>query len=112
MARILLVDDNVDIRNFCKTLLEGHGYDVGSCADGSQALEILKEEEFDLIITDVAMPVMRGDELSVKAKALYPQLPIIMTSTQLPPRHQADIFLPKPYMIDNLLSAIDSLLAK
>jgi CheY-like chemotaxis protein len=54
------------------------GYEVKTASGGSEALEILEHESFDLVITDFNMPGIKGDELAVKIKARWPRKPVIM----------------------------------
>ena len=58
--RVLLVEDETDLRKMMKILLELHGYDVIEAADGYEAVEKAVEQEPDLILMDIAMPVMDG----------------------------------------------------
>ena len=58
--RVLLVEDETDLRKMMKILLELHGYDVLEAADGYEAVEKAVSEEPDLILMDIAMPVMDG----------------------------------------------------
>lgn len=58
--RVLLAEDETDLRKMMKILLELHGYDVIEAADGYEAVEKAVEEEPDLILMDIAMPVMDG----------------------------------------------------
>jgi DNA-binding response OmpR family regulator len=69
---ILVVDDNADYLNMLKGALYAQGYDVHTAADGTTACEVLKESEFDLIISDVKMP--DGDGLKLHAFARESEL--------------------------------------
>jgi two-component system cell cycle sensor histidine kinase/response regulator CckA len=77
--RILLVEDKEALRRATARLLVEHGYDVLVAADGVEALEILELDQhgIDLVLTDVAMPRMRGDELADRLLALGMMLPVI-----------------------------------
>jgi CheY-like chemotaxis protein len=81
---ILLVDDEKAVREVLTRGLQEKGYRVLEAADGSQALEILRDtaDEIDLVITDVAMPGMTGIELAHKGLELRPFLPFIFVSGQ------------------------------
>ena len=63
MAKILVVDDEEDIRLLVRTLLEGEGYEVEGADCGKTALEKMKKEKFDLVIIDFFMPEMSGRQL-------------------------------------------------
>jgi CheY-like chemotaxis protein/chemotaxis signal transduction protein len=67
-AHILVVDDSYTTRELEKTILESFGYEVETSVDGVDALEKIKKNPFDLILTDVQMPKMNGFELTVALK--------------------------------------------
>jgi CheY-like chemotaxis protein len=69
MMSILIVDDEFDSRRALEILLELQGYEVSSAAGGSEALAMLREKEFDVILTDWMMPVMSGGELISRIRA-------------------------------------------
>ena len=58
MASILVVDDELSMREFLTILLEKQGYTVTTAADGAKALAIAQKESFDLVISDIRMPAM------------------------------------------------------
>ena len=80
---ILVVDDSITTRILEKNILENHGYQVTTASDGIEALNALKKQRFDLIVTDVLMPHMDGFELTKKIKSTveYNHLPIIIVTT-------------------------------
>lgn len=84
MKRILLVDDHSMIRDALKQYLDQHPtYKVVREAEnGKEALSILRKETFDLIITDINMPVMNGVEFVENLKLNYPNIPILVISMQ------------------------------
>jgi CheY-like chemotaxis protein len=63
MKRVLIVDDEPDIRFILRHILERGGYEVDEAINGSAALEILESSNPDLVITDLMMPIMDGNEL-------------------------------------------------
>jgi DNA-binding NtrC family response regulator len=75
---ILVVDDEKDIREGLKDLLESEGYKVDTAIDGSDALEKLKGLKHHLIISDIMMPKMSGIELLEKIKAISPFIEVII----------------------------------
>ncbi|OJF91117.1 hybrid sensor histidine kinase/response regulator [Pararhizobium antarcticum] len=99
--RILMVDDDALIAMSSVDMLEDLGHLVTEANSGMAALELLeKGEEFDLVITDYSMPGMTGAELARAARALLPQLPIMIASgyADLPPGAGIDLpRLSKPY---------------
>ena len=68
MANILVVDDEAKMRHLLSIMLEGHGHTVENASDGLEALELIKEKPFDMVITDIKMPRMSGIELLDRLK--------------------------------------------
>lgn len=81
-AGILLVDDDDDVRNLIKFMLEDAGYRVYSVESGKAAISFFREnnELIDLLVSDVVMPVMDGNEVYEKLKKLRPGLPVVFVS--------------------------------
>jgi two-component system cell cycle response regulator CpdR len=75
--RILLAEDDEDMRRFLARALERAGYEVVAVEDGLAAYERLREEPFFLLLTDIVMPEMNGIELARKATRLDPDLKIM-----------------------------------
>lgn len=80
MTRILLVDDDKDVRDVLHSILESSGYDVTAAADGSQAVELFSQGEFDIVITDLIMPVKDGLETITEILEIRPGTKIIAMS--------------------------------
>ena len=78
-TRILVIDDNPDIRSTLKWLLEDEGFLVSLAADGSEGLR-LQEPTADIVVTDVFMPEQDGIETLWKFREEFPQVPIIVMS--------------------------------
>jgi CheY-like chemotaxis protein len=79
-VRILVVDDDDDVRNVAAALVEEIGYDVDAADSGEAALRLLAADRFALVITDLAMPGMTGVDLARQIRSNTPDLPIIFTS--------------------------------
>jgi DNA-binding response OmpR family regulator len=80
MLRILVVDDNDDIRSMLELLLRREGFAVASAADGEQALALLAERPADIVITDLFMPERDGIETIVALRDRHPGAKIIAMS--------------------------------
>lgn len=116
-SRILLVDDDDDGRSIVKELLEGDGYVVTEARNGSVALELLTNApEPSLVILDLEMPVMSGDELiaAMKRHAALSELPVLIVSgsgkTVVPAGKPVVGFLPKPLDVDTLSAKVKACL--
>lgn len=116
---ILLVDDEELIVKLCITALEDYGYRVTGFQDSIEALKLFKvnPEDFDLVITDMAMPKMIGTELSQKILEIRPDIPIIICSgysEKLDKEKAKDLnvskFLDKPLLITDLIENVEELL--
>jgi DNA-binding response OmpR family regulator len=77
-ARILLVDDEAGIRVTLGALLERRGYDVTFAESGKQAVHLLEQQAFDLLLTDLKMPDIDGMQVVAAAKQRQPDLPVIV----------------------------------
>lgn len=78
--RVLVVDDNEDLRLSMKLLLERAGYDVVTAADGNRALELQREFARDVLITDIFMPEADGMETIARFKREFPAVKIVAMS--------------------------------
>ena len=78
METILVVDDEKNYLLVLSAVLEDEGYEVLTALGGEEALEIQKESDLDLILTDMKMPAMDGIELLENIKSKDPDLPVIM----------------------------------
>ena len=115
--KILLVEDNVELLMLMRTLLSNK-YHVFTASNGVEALEIVSREELDLIISDVMMPEMDGNELTrrIKQNPDLSHLPIILLSarTQEEDRREsmligADDYIVKPFKLGDLELRIDNI---
>jgi signal transduction histidine kinase len=79
-ARILVVDDDDDVRLAAAAIIEELGYSVVAVDRAPEALDVIREQGFDLVITDVMMPVMNGVELAREVKRLRPEVPILFAT--------------------------------
>ena len=77
MAKIILAEDDSDMRRFLVKALQSAGYDVISFDNGLSAYQRLREEPFELLLTDIVMPEMDGIELARRASELDPDIKIM-----------------------------------
>lgn len=80
MAKILVIDDERSIRNTLKDILEFEKYTVSVAEDGMKALEMVKQEKFDLIFCDIKMPQIDGIEVLENLRESFPDVPVVMIS--------------------------------
>jgi len=113
-ARVLVVDDNEDVRDVLVAYLETLGYRTVQAASGRDALELLAEggDDVDLLMADYAMPGMSGTELMRAARVERPGLPVVVITgyadtTGLDGRLDDAILLQKPFRINELAGAIE-----
>ena len=78
MSRILIVDDEFNMRVVLEALLKKEGYEVSTASDGVEALKILAEEEVSVVVTDLKMPKLDGMGLLDRIMENYPSIPVIM----------------------------------
>lgn len=107
--RVLLVDDDAEVRAVTAAYLNEMGHRVVEAADGAAALDLLKtDEEADLLIADFAMPGMTGLELAEKAKALRPDLRVLLVTGYADPERMPDGYpvLHKPFGRDELAAKV------
>ncbi len=78
MRTILLTDDNRNIREYCRGVLEDDGYRVVLAADGLEALRVFREVSPDLVILETWLPRMTGLEALARLKAIAPEVPVIL----------------------------------
>ena len=110
--RILIVDDEEQVRSFLELALTSAGYRVESVATGDEALDLVgRRPPFDLFVVDVVMPGMSGHELHDHLKRLHPSTPILMCSGYDPEGLPMDRpFFPKPSSLETILGLVAELL--
>jgi len=119
MAEILLAEDDDSVRAFVKRALELDGHSVTAAEDGALALEILEQcgDRFDLLLSDIKMPVMDGIALALNAARTFPALPILLMTGFADQRERAhgldqlvrDI-VPKPFSLADIRAAVTRVL--
>jgi DNA-binding response OmpR family regulator len=119
-GRILLVDDDpVGARYVMQILGKRAGFEVSHAADPATGLALAGSESWDLVLTDVEMPDMSGDELLTELRQTSPGLPIALLTSHQPTdsavsalRGKADGFLAKPVPPGDLIDTVTALVAK
>jgi len=119
MANILAVDDSSSMRQMVSFTLKSAGHEVTEAIDGQEALNKAKTQQFDLIITDVNMPVMDGITFikSLRGEVNYKYTPMLMLTTESAADKKAQGkaagatgWIVKPFNPDKLLSTISKVL--
>ncbi len=118
MAKILLAEDDGDMRRFLEKALQKAGHEVLSFEEGLSAYERLKTEAYDLLLTDIVMPEMDGIELARKAAELDPSIKIMFitgfAAVALSPDNDAPKdakVLSKPFHLRELVDEVERLIA-
>jgi DNA-binding NtrC family response regulator len=118
-GRILIIDDEVEIRESLQTLLEFEGYEVETAASGTQGVSKLGEQPFDLVLLDLALPDRNGVELLPEIRAVDPQISVIMITAYgtvedavRAMQSGATNFLQKPWDNEKLLADVRAAVAR
>ena len=118
MAKILLAEDDDDMRNFLVKALQKAGHEVTSFGEGASAFEEIKQASFDLLLTDIVMPEMDGIELARRAAELDPAMKIMFitgfAAVALHPDSKAPKdakVLSKPFHLRDLVNEVERLMA-
>jgi CheY-like chemotaxis protein len=114
--RILVVDDDEQLRLLARVVLEGQGFEVVEAGNGREALNLFAEQAADVVVTDLYMPEEDGLELIQEIRRYIPRVPIVATSgggryQDLSALHAAGVLgadevLEKPFSVENLVSAV------
>ncbi len=114
MFRILVVDDEPDLRYVLRRVLERAGHEVTDVADGAAGLAAVHRSPPDLVVTDIMMPVMDGAELirRLRADPSTTDIPILAVTSDAGLAVGADAVLAKPWRRDQLLTTANQLLTK
>jgi DNA-binding NtrC family response regulator len=122
MARVLIIDDEEDIRMTVRLTLESMGHEVSEAVNGDEGLQRFSAEKNDLVITDILMPDKEGIETIIELKKIRPDLKIIVMSgggrinanhvLETAKRFGATVAIKKPFSIAELSRIVDSCLAE
>lgn len=115
--RILLVEDEENIRAGIKLNLELEGYEVIEAEDGKKAINRFENEHFDLIVLDVMMPELNGFDVCEQIRLTNTQVPILMLTAKAEPADRvaglkkgANDYLPKPFVLEEFLLRVQNLI--
>ena len=112
-AQILLVDDEAPLLDLLKLYLERLGYEVEACLTPSDALKSFATDpsRYSLVLTDLTLPGMKGDEMIAQMRAIAPKLRVIIVSGYpYQPNGKRTAFLQKPFLPKMLAEQIEELL--
>ena len=119
VARIMVVDDSVYMRELIEDILIAKGYEVKQAADGDEMLSIIDDFEPQIIFMDIVMPNKNGVELAAELKSKHPDIKIVVCSAHNNLAMQkkalesgADMFLPKPFDANKIEKIVEGFLAK
>jgi len=115
MPSILVVDDELSMREFLKILLEKEGYQVTTAANASSVIDLIQDQDFDLVLSDIRMPGMGGLTLLEKIKEVNNSVPVIMITAYASPdnavvamKSGAFDYITKPFKVDEIIKIIKS----
>ena len=120
MSKILIAEDEDSLRRFVARALVMDGHDVVEAADGAEALEHLESASFDLLLSDIRMPVMDGIDLAMATARLSPGMPILLMTGYAEQRERAEPLMrivvdvvAKPFTLPQIRQAVaDALMPK
>lgn len=113
-TRILLVDDEEQILNFVKYVLDKEGCIVSTAENGKEAMVQFSMAEFDVVVTDIAMPVQDGIDTIIEMRQLSPSVAIVAMSgvsaneklLRLASEFEADVTIKKPFTVEEIVAAV------
>lgn len=121
MPRILIIDDDISFRSVLKASLEEMGHCVSEAKDGEEGVSLYRRETFDLVMTDLIMPVKEGIETIMDLRRINPAVKIIAMSgggrvtsvdyLQIAKQVGAKQVLAKPFLYEELQAAVNEVLA-
>ena len=114
--RILVIEDDEHVLSMMENYFTYLGYDIITAANGMEGLQMIRAEDYDLVITDIVMPYVSGVGLISVLKDEFPDIPVIAITAygknpeKLATEKQADIVLRKPFKMEKLKDHVDRLL--
>ena len=119
MAKILIAEDEDSLRRFVSRALKMDGHEVDEAVDGAHGLDQLRDDDtYDLLLSDIRMPVMDGIELAHTAASEFPELKILLMTGYAEQRERAESLasvivdvVPKPFSLPDIRGAVAEALA-
>jgi DNA-binding response OmpR family regulator len=118
-AKILIAEDDVNIRLGLVATLESESYGVTAASDGAQALKLFPQEKFDLVVLDVMMPKVNGYDLCREIRARDKRVPVLFLTAKgegidkvVGLKLGADDYVTKPFGVHELLARVEALLRR
>jgi CheY-like chemotaxis protein len=112
-ARILVVEDEEGVRNVLKDILTAAGHEIEVAYDGIQGIELFKKKEFDLVFTDLGMPVMSGWQVAEKVKSINKRVPVALITgwnVELEgsemKENYVDLIIKKPFAVNQVIRLV------
>jgi CheY-like chemotaxis protein len=112
-VRILVIEDEKDIRDLIVDILQMNGFDVEIASSGSQGIKLFQEKKFDLVFTDLGMPGMSGWQVAKEIKMIDKKTPVaLITGWQIQLKNAemkekgVDLYINKPFKVDQLLQLV------
>jgi DNA-binding response OmpR family regulator len=114
-GKLLIVEDNKDLQEIISSLLMSEGFTVQCASTGSEALKMLETNQFDLVLLDLGLPDIQGENILKIIQKDYPGLPVVILTAKSKPHEiaeglnlGADDYLAKPFAIEELLARINA----
>jgi len=118
-VRILIVDDDVDVRSLLEDSLVNAGYQITIARDGAEGLEKLRDSDIDLVITDLIMPEKNGLDFILELRAEFEERVKVIAMTggiydfpKIGDVDGADRFVSKPFHVDKILELVSELVSE
>lgn len=114
-ARILVVDDDANLIRLLRAILKSSGFDVTTCGDATEALDVAEQGHFELIILDLRMPVMDGRTYYRELRGRGVMTPVVIASAYGARAAQSELgaqaAIEKPFDPDRLIETVENILA-
>ena len=112
-ARILIIEDEEDVRYLLSDILIDSGHEVETVSDGSKGIKLFKKEKFDLVFTDLGMPEMSGWEVAKKIKGIDKKVPVFLVTGWNVEQKESkmrksgvDLIVKKPFKVDQIINVV------